>query len=510
VATSLRPADRLRGATLMARRSSAELATRLLPPLLALVAALVAWRPLLDNYFFADDFLHLFDLVTLDPVTFLTRILGGHLLVVSNAVFAAMYHLFGTDPRPWFGLVLLTHLLSVLLLDLLILRLTEDWLLGCLGATLWGTSPALEGALGWYSVYGQVLLTTLVLGVAWSLAGVVASGRPVSTRRALAWGAVLAAGAACFGTGLGVAGAFPLVALVALPAEQRAGRAAVLLALTAAAVFLVYAVLRQQPPALDLGGSELLSPGAILAATPAALTLGVALLGYSASTLVLGPLGLDSGYPDAATLAAGAAIAVLLVAGGAVADATRRRRLLWLGVLLLAACGAIAAGRAPIVTSFGLSIAHAAAWTRYHYLLMAVLTALVCVSLDALRAWRRAGAPLVAGGAAAWLAARLVLLAVQPHAIDHHDAERAETADVLRGIREAVAATPPGATAVIRNRAFNSARIPRLFPGWAGVFVIYFPENAIDGRTVRFVGRGDDMALAHQRGGRIAEVLPRP
>jgi hypothetical protein len=483
---------------------------RLLSLLVPVLAALVVWHPLLDNYFFADDFLHLFDLVTLPLPRFLGQIWGGHLYLVRNAVFAGMYHVFGPEPRLWFWSVLVTHLLNVFLLDLLILRVTEDWLLACLGTTLWGTSPALEGALGWYSVYGQVLLTTLVLGVTWSLAGVIATGRAVSVRRALVWGAALAAGAACFGTGLGVAAAFPVVVLLALPMRQHAMRAAALLALTAAAVFTVYAVLWSRSPDLDPRSGELLSSGAILTAMPAVLTLGAALLGYTAATLVLGPVGLDAGYPDAATIAAAAAIAVIIAGGCVLADPARRRQLLWLGLLLFAACGAIAAGRATIITSWRLPIAHSAAWTRYHYLLLALLTALVCVALAALRARGRAAGTLVAGGAAVWLAARLVLLAVQPHAIDHHDQERAETADVLRGIREAVAAAPPGGTAVIRNRTFNSARIPRSFPGWAGVFVIYFPENTIDGRTVRFIGRGDDTALAQQRGGRIAEVLPQP
>src|SRR4029077_1522692 len=197
--------------------------------LVPLVAAFVMWRSLVDNYFFADDFLHLFDLVTLPLPRFLTQIWGGHLYLVRNGVFAAMYRMFGPEPAPWFWSVLLTHLLNVLLLHRLILRTTEDALVACLGATLWAASPALEGALGWYAVYGQVLLTALVLIVCGALTGVIASGRTVSTARALAWGALLAAGAACFGTGLGIAAAFPLVTLLALPSRQGAVRTAVVL-----------------------------------------------------------------------------------------------------------------------------------------------------------------------------------------------------------------------------------------------------------------------------------------
>ena len=100
--------------------------------------------------------------------------------------------------------------------------------------------------------------------------------------------------------------------------------AAALLALTAAAVFTVYAVLWNRSPDLDPRSGELLSSGAILAATPAVLTLGAALLGYTAATLVLGPVGLDAGYPDAATIGAAATIAAIVVGGCVVADPARR------------------------------------------------------------------------------------------------------------------------------------------------------------------------------------------
>src|SRR5262249_36756512 len=288
---ALPPGDRARhpgNAPLMAR-PPARAAVRLLSLLVPLAGALAAWWPLVDNYFYNDDFIHLFDVVTLPLPHLLTQIWGGHLYVVRNAVFAGMYAVFGPEPRPWFTSVLLTHLLNVLLLHRVVLRLTGDLLLACLGATLWGTSPVLEGALGWYSVYGQVLLTTLVFTVLSSLAGAVAAGRPPSVRRALAWGGLLAAAAACFGTGLGIAAAFPR--------DRRSARAAGVLVLTAAAVFTVYAVLRDRSPDLDARARELLAPGTILAAAPTVLALGASLLGYGACTLLLGPLGLDAGYP---------------------------------------------------------------------------------------------------------------------------------------------------------------------------------------------------------------------
>ena len=491
-------------------RPAAPPATRLLSALVPLVATLVAWWSLPDTYFFADDFVHLFDLVTLPLPRFLTQIWAGHLYLVRNTVFAGMYAVFGPDPRPWFWSVLLTHALNVLLLHRLILRLTGDHLLACMGATVWGTTPALEGALAWYSVYGQVLLTTLVCAMLWSLAGAIGTGRTVSTARALAWSALLAAGAASFGTGLGIAAAFPLVVLLALETRQRSVRAAAVVALTAAATFAIYAVLWNRTPDLDPRARELMSSASIVAAIPSVLALAAALLGFSASTLLVGPLDLDVGYPDATTLGAAALVVAIGIAGWLAADPAGRRRLLWLAVLVVAACTTIAAGRATILVSWQVSIARSAGWPRYHYLLLALVTVLLCLALAALRARGRAASALVTGGAAIWLVARLVVLVIQPHTINHHEAERAETTRVVQMVRQAVAAAPPGGTVTIQNLHFGPANLGRLFPGLAGVFVIMFPSNTMDGRAVRFVARDGDDARARERGGRIAALLTPP
>src|SRR5262249_8333791 len=89
---------------------------------------------------------------------------------------------------------------------------------------LWGTSPAHEGTLGWYSVYGQVLVATAFLV---RLEGVTRRARPrdgPSARAAGAWYVLLLLSSACFGTGIGVAIAFPAVLFLLLPADRRRRR----------------------------------------------------------------------------------------------------------------------------------------------------------------------------------------------------------------------------------------------------------------------------------------------
>ncbi len=493
----------------MAARAARAVA-RVLPPLVPLAAAAWMWWPLLDAYFYADDFLHLFDRVTLGAPRFLTQIWGGHLYLVRNAVFLALFDAFGPDPRPFFCSMLVTHLVNVALLSHVIRRLSGNAVLACLGATLWATCPTLAGALGWYSVYGQVLLTTLVLVVIARLAALVATRRTLSVGEALAWGSILAVGGACFGSGLGVAAVFPLVALIVFPPAQRTRAAVVALVLAALAILAIYTTARLHAvPDLDPRARALLSPQALLAELPVAVVLAVQLLAFGMYSLVFGFLGLAGAQPVAAMAIGGAVAGACLLAGWRAGDAAARRCQLGLGLLALAAYGTVAVGRTTSLEFLNLPAAHAATWPRYHYLGLALLAVVACTALASVPGASREAAGAVAGGAAVWIAARLLFLVMRPAAFDLHDGARAETERVLAAIRSAVAATPSGGVAAIQNRPFGSAMVPWLFPGWAGVFVIHFPHDTVDGRTVRFRVDDKDWALAQARGGRIASLVER-
>src|SRR5262249_57980686 len=128
---------------------------------------------------------------------------------------------FGTNPRPYFWSVLVTHGLNALLLYGVIRRFAGSIMLACVGATLWAASPVLEEALGWYSVYGQVLLTAILLAVLWSLGQTIMTGAVVTTRSALCCAALLLAGSTCFVVVFGVTLVLPLVATIALLHRHR-------------------------------------------------------------------------------------------------------------------------------------------------------------------------------------------------------------------------------------------------------------------------------------------------
>lgn len=485
-----------------------------LAPLLPLLAALVVWAPILGNYFQHDDFIHLYDIATLGFARFVATVQVGHLYLVRNTVFYATFRAFGPDPRPYFWCELLTHLVNVLLLHRVVLRLTGDRALACSAAVLWGTTPALEGALGWYSVYGQVLLTTVVLVLLASLGSLLDEGRALDTRRAAWWGGLLVVGGASFGTGLGIAAAFPLVVLLAVPASKRPRGGVVLLALAPVLTFVLYAILRSILPAPPIVFAEALTARATIAAVPDALVLQAHLLAYGAATLLLGFLGFDRGYPDVITLVTAGGVGLVVAVAGLRSDAPARRRLLGLALLLAAAYGAVALGRATFVTLYHGPPYGVATWIRYHYLPTAILTILLSSALATLRAGSPLAARMVYGAAGLWVAARLLVLVVRPLPIAHQDFERAATEGVLQSIHAAVVATPAGETVRIENRPFPPtgvvvAMAPGIFPGWAALFTIFFPENVVDGRPVRFLVSDDDWRWARERGGRMAELVER-
>src|SRR5262245_52561699 len=128
----------------------------ILPPL-ALSA--VVFHGIVGNFFFTDDFLHLFQIAE-NPWRFLIEPYSGHVYLTRNALFWAFAAAFDGQPAPYFWIVLATHLLNVYLLFRVLRALFGSDRLACFGAALWGACPVHEGVLGWYAVYGQAVATT--------------------------------------------------------------------------------------------------------------------------------------------------------------------------------------------------------------------------------------------------------------------------------------------------------------------------------------------------------------
>src|SRR5262245_10892178 len=172
--------------------------------------AVAVYQPIRHIWFFSDDLMHLVEAAS-DPVpVFLLRPFGGHNYLVRNSIFLASYELFGLRAGLYYWTVLLTHLVNVALFFGVVRGLSGSGWLACLAAAAWGTSPILVGTLGWYSVYGQVLVATVLLVVLFWITRTGAES-PVPKWTAAVWFVLLLAGTTCFGTGVGIALVFPLV-----------------------------------------------------------------------------------------------------------------------------------------------------------------------------------------------------------------------------------------------------------------------------------------------------------
>lgn len=475
--------------------------------LLPLILAAVVYAPLLGNYFLSDDFLNLFLIRNLPLPDYLLTVHGGHILVTRNAIFALCSAAFGIDPVPYFGLVLATHLLNVWLLWRLLRQLTASPRTAAFAAALWGTAPLNAGSLGWYAVYGHVVAATAILVVLTQVLDAAAAAAPPSRARRALWYLLALAAATSFGVGLGMAMALPVVIALLVPRWRSWSRLPPLATLVVVVPALyLWLTGRARVPA---------GPSTTAAYLAAALQRAVDLppmlfhlIGYSGERLVLGYFPLPTRYPSPL----GYAVAAILLAATAavvVRSSAARRQMVAAWLLAVACYGMIVAGRVAFFhTSFGDIVAQA----RYHYAGGLALSLVIGIALG--RAgdhWPRAGTKTAA--LAAWALATVVAYGFSPP-MDHNQEARRQAAAAAGWMRSRIRSTPPGAPVYLANRPFAglpAAWVPATqFPGWAGLFTLFFPDNVVDGRRVFFVERNPSVIEALRHGRRTATLLVAP
>lgn len=489
-------------------------------PLVLVSMALAAWVywPLTKVYFFADDFVHLADLRNDGTLRFLLTPFGGHNFLVRNVVFLGMYRTVGLRDDLYFWSVLLTHLLNVALLFSVLRTVTRSPRLACFGAALWGASPLAAGTLGWYSAFGHALTATVLLLVLEPLVRLSAAGALPSTRQACWWYALLLAGTTCFGTGIGIAMAFPVAFFLLLPgAWRRPGLRLAFASLPIVTVSL-YAALRALSTLIaPLSYEESIQQALLTSHLGAVPAMFAHLLGFVGSSTVLGFFLPAGGYPD---LACGAALVALAGGMGLVAwrgDALARRTLLGMLALPAAVYLVIAVARSSIYAGSTMPLSEAAATTRYHYVGPMLVVVTVCLMLNELA---RLGPLREAPGAFA-LAAGLSLLVYgrlqSDFAIDDHYPVRLYVTKTLAEIDAAAAARPIGDTVYLENDVSPTDLLGpvvpnHLFPGRAAIFLVTHPTDVHDGRQLRFIERNPDtLALVRTRPGTpLAELLVAP
>jgi hypothetical protein len=132
--------------------------------------------------------------------------------------------------------------------------------------------------------------------------------------------------------------------------------------------------------------------------------------------------------------------------------------------------------------------------------------------LSQLQAWRRLPGAAANALVAAWIGALVIGFAVDGRRIDQHDSERRITNQAVAQIKAQIDAAPAGADVYLVNRPFTGVgpfliANPKVYPGLAALFVVFFPDNTVDGRRVFFVVPDDTVRAAAARGRRTADLM---
>ncbi|MCH2173641.1 hypothetical protein MK489_22930 [Myxococcota bacterium] len=490
--------------------------TRLLAVFPVALSAAI-YLPVLDRYFSYDDFLHLYEIVGYGFPAFVFKPHGGHVLIPSNLAFLISFEGFGLDPRPYHALALLTHLTNVALMVGVLKGLTHRADVAAFGASLWGISPANMGSVGLFSAYGHVLAATGILWVLRDAACRRPGDPPLKARTLWRWYALLLLSGTSFGVGLGVATMFGavLVLILSSPADRKR-------------VAVPFATLMIVLPAIYLAGISTAEGESSKVANHLIFSMGFVfdvaamttyLIAWGIAGLLLGPLmahgpnqfvwGPLAGEPIAAggpvALATLALFSVFLLS--AFVRARPNIRLQMVGCLLIVgvAYGLIALGRVEFYRLIDQPMVLAAIPMRYHYVgpMALTLTAGLAFAVHIGPETQER----IRGRIAFFLWAPLAFVVYALTAPNTPSPIHAQTREAVRKVMDrverSVRAQPVGSNVLIKNRPFPYLPPFDTFPGHAGIFLIAYPSNTLDGRRVYFVEESPEIHEA-------AAALPTP
>lgn len=482
------------------------------PGLVAAVAASLAahgWA--LGSGFFDDDFVYFFELEKLGTLSSMFHPFGQHFMASFKLIVASFKVVFGMDhPVIYFAIMLATHILNVVMLYCVTVKLGRSSTVAAAAALLWGSAPAFQPTLAWFSAYSHMLSTTAALAALNELASASAAGRPPTIASLLRLNLIVVAGGATMLTGSVTALVFPLVTFLFLPRESSPMRSA--LALMPAAL----ATLGFLVGFPERNVATWVAPYNALVTFPKLVAYGVGLVVASPLVTVHGffqQMGIFSvGSPYSAVMVSAAVAAPFLgVALWRILQGEPRERHAILGLLALSGAlyGAIAVGRSAI--TFGNSLSWVATQDRYHYDANPALVIAIAVALagawplrqPAMR-WR----VVVAFVGVAWVVANSYL------AYDLSPGVRqAWTRGVMdvtdAAIRAIATHSPDRGTVFIRNEPFAPYALIHSLgigyadsPGIAGYWIAFHGSRRLGNREVRFVEADRDRLHAIRRGAR--------
>jgi hypothetical protein len=190
----------------------------------------------------------------------------------------------------------------------------------------------------------------------------------------------------------------------------------------------------------------------------------------------------------------------------------RVRRQIFAFLLLTAGCyGIIALGRGVFFQPGAVALIRA---ERFQYVGPMALTLTLCAALAGVGSRRILSEGVKTTSLFLWLAAVLLLELRIGTPINHYTAVRREAQTVVSTLRKAIESAPRGEDLYFENRLFRgSGQIltsPTIFPGWAGIFTIFFPDNRVDGKQVHFIIDNEEAVAIARRGQRTADLVVSP
>jgi hypothetical protein len=461
--------------------------------------------PATRSCFRADDYLNLYQINNYSLFQYLIIPNAGHLLVARNAVFYLCWLLFGPAQAPYLWLAYLTHLLNVWLLFRVIEVFTHSRAAALFGAALWGACP-LHAAIGYYAVYGHVMVGTIVLVILLQSGRAAEAGAPPTPLRTAAWYGLAITAALCFGTGMAFAMLLPFVLALMLPHWRSAWRLHLPLVSLLVVVPVLYVGLHRLYEAtfdqhFDLGVGLRVMASSVWSSAPVSF---VRLVAYALSRQLTGFLPGAWTFPAAYALLA--AFVAALVAMLRHAPAEQRRRVAACIVLAVGCYALIAVSRgfADIIDFPADSMRSGA---RFHYVALIPVAMLLAFVFQWVLARR---AQLAAGLIVAWCALTIAA-AVQAPSINARCVQsRQQLERALARIHDAITQPTSGETIYIPNRSFPPVPLQVVFPGSAALFTIYYPDNVVDGRHVQFIEPNPMVREFAQKGRRSRSLLVPP
>jgi hypothetical protein len=429
---------------------------------------------------------------------------GSHFMASFKLVVAALRAIFGMHPEWYFAVVLSTHLVNVALLYSIVRALGgSEWIAG-IAAGIWGSTPAFQGTLSWFSAYSHVLSTTAGLCALREMARAAESRQPPTAWALLRTSVVMFVGAATMLTGSITAAIFPAVALVLLPRESRPWRTALwLLPSALLSTLLVVHFTRGSGPTWIAPGN--------------ATRVFFDSLAYAVGMSVAAPLVTAHPYETGMGLFAGGSCVMAVEASWVVfslalaavvwrlvrGDWTERRGLLAVLGLAIALYASVALGRSA--APLGHSLEWIATRDRYHYDANPGLVIAVAIAIAKFlprREWSPKPIAFICI-AGVWLAANTAVT-TSPY-LGLVRARQTWTRDVMdltdAAIRDLAFRVSNDRAVYVRNDAFAPASLvyrlgtPRAdFPGIGAYWVVSHGVHPLNGHTIRFV-EGDARLL---------------